>query len=346
MPDNRFPIRISIVIPVYNTAQYLDQCLSSIACQTYKNFDVFTVDDNSSDGSLEILKKWELKDKRYHLVRNLKKGVSNARNAGIDATINFPSKFDFIYFMDSDDYLDNNVFERSIKELTLHNANYAVFSVNKVTKSSESKQKSHFSNHHSNFIDHDEIVKQYFGMTDLYRNHPSAAHFLNNKIFAINVIANIKFDPSLKRGGDADFFLKILPNLTKGVLIQDIWYNYRLRQSSITCQIKYSGVFDAYLNAYATLNKRCKLEKIAILNGLIDSIWMKLRQIASNREDERLFFSELERYKSINIRLYKTNLSSLKRKFILDLPACIVKTFFYLKGKIHHSPISHVDYFE
>ena len=88
------------------------------------------------------------------------------------------------------------------------------------------------------------------------------------------------------------------------------------------------------------------MEKIAILNGLIDSIWMKLRQIASNREDERLFFSELERYKSINIRPYKTNLSSLKRKFILDLPACIVKTFFYLKRKIHHSPISHVDYFE
>lgn len=92
---------ISIVVPVFNVSKYLDICLSSIALQTYPNWECILVDDGSKDQSGEICDQWVLKDSRFKVIHQQNQGVSAARNNGIKA-----STGDYLCFIDSDDWVD------------------------------------------------------------------------------------------------------------------------------------------------------------------------------------------------------------------------------------------------
>ena len=99
--------RVSVIIPVYNTAPYLARCLDSVIGQTFKEIEIICVDDASTDRSLAILKEYAKKDQRItviHLRKN--KGVSNARNEGIKR-----ARGEFIGFVDSDDFIDSGWYE-------------------------------------------------------------------------------------------------------------------------------------------------------------------------------------------------------------------------------------------
>ena len=100
---------ISVTVPVHNTAQHLDKCLESIISQTYKNIEIICVDDGSTDGSLEILQKYEASDTRVRVfVHKTPLGVSAARN-----TAHQNSRGEFVTCVDSDDYLHPRAYERA-----------------------------------------------------------------------------------------------------------------------------------------------------------------------------------------------------------------------------------------
>jgi len=117
-------IKISIIIPIYNSQNYLRDCLESIKPNLQGKFEVILINDNSRDGSLRICKNFVKKFKNSQLI-NLKKtkGVSNARNIGISL-----SKGEFICFLDSDDRLANN-FQKIILKYSNKYANYDVFKI-------------------------------------------------------------------------------------------------------------------------------------------------------------------------------------------------------------------------
>jgi len=100
-------IKISVIIPVYNTAKYLNEALSSITNQTLKDIEIITVNDGSADNSLEILNQFSKIDTRIKVISFDKNvGVSVSRNAGIEK-----AKGEFVYFFDSDDILDPDCLE-------------------------------------------------------------------------------------------------------------------------------------------------------------------------------------------------------------------------------------------
>ena len=94
--------KVAIVIPVYNVAPYLNECLDSILTQTYANFTVFAVDDGSTDESGAILDEWTTKDTRFIVIRQKNGGLSAARNAALDL-IERDGTFEYVAFVDSDD---------------------------------------------------------------------------------------------------------------------------------------------------------------------------------------------------------------------------------------------------
>ncbi|MCI8778348.1 MAG: glycosyltransferase family 2 protein [Bacilli bacterium] len=98
---------ISIIIPVYNTEDYLDKCLSSIINQTYKNIEIIIIDDGSTDNSKKIIKQYMNKDCRISYYYQNNSGVAIARNSGIDK-----AQGDYIAFIDSDDYIDLTFIEK------------------------------------------------------------------------------------------------------------------------------------------------------------------------------------------------------------------------------------------
>ena len=96
-------MKFSIIVPVYNVEKYLEKCLKSIQNQTYDNFEVIIVNDGSTDNSKEIIKTFE-KDARFKSFNKKNGGLSDARNYGIKYTTG-----DFLLFIDSDDYIDENL---------------------------------------------------------------------------------------------------------------------------------------------------------------------------------------------------------------------------------------------
>ena len=97
-------IKVSIIIPVYNSDKYLEQCLNSVIEQKFKSIEIIVVNDASTDNSLEIMKKYQIKDDRIVLV-NLeeRRGVANARNKGLEC-----ARGEYISFIDSDDWVSKD----------------------------------------------------------------------------------------------------------------------------------------------------------------------------------------------------------------------------------------------
>lgn len=92
-------MKVSIVIPVYNVMPYLERCVKSVQCQTYKDFEIILVDDGSPDDSGKLCDQLAANDGRIHVIHQENKGLSGARNTGIDHATG-----EYIIFIDSDDY--------------------------------------------------------------------------------------------------------------------------------------------------------------------------------------------------------------------------------------------------
>lgn len=121
--ENR--IMVSVIIPVYNTEPYLEECLESACNQTLKSLEIICVDDGSTDKSLSILKKFADQDSRIRVISQANQGASHARNVGIQQ-----AKGKFIYFLDSDDYLAPEALETLVNTMEARELEILLFNAN------------------------------------------------------------------------------------------------------------------------------------------------------------------------------------------------------------------------
>jgi glycosyltransferase involved in cell wall biosynthesis len=112
---------ISIIIPCYNQAQYLDECLGSVLNQTHSDWECIIVNDGSHDNTEEIAGKWCKKDMRFRYIKKVNGGLSSARNSGLKK-----ANGDYIQFLDSDDIIANNKFELQLKILMENNCDIII----------------------------------------------------------------------------------------------------------------------------------------------------------------------------------------------------------------------------
>ncbi|MEV7524305.1 CDP-glycerol glycerophosphotransferase family protein [Streptomyces sp. NPDC091371] len=116
------PPRLSIVVPVYNVELYLDECLESIAAQTFEDFEVILVDDGSTDTSAVIAKAFAAKDKRFRVVMQENAGLGAARNVGARHA---NKDAEYLAFVDSDDTMPDYAYERLIAALDETGSDFA-----------------------------------------------------------------------------------------------------------------------------------------------------------------------------------------------------------------------------
>ena len=113
---------ISVIIPVYNTAKFLPRCIDSVLKQTYSNIEIICIDDGSSDDSLKILETYAAKDERVKVHTQSNAGVSSARNNGFKHSCG-----EYVYFMDSDDYIHPQLLEICLHYTRKYNAQIVGF---------------------------------------------------------------------------------------------------------------------------------------------------------------------------------------------------------------------------
>lgn len=112
---------ISVIVPVYNVARYLDKCIDSIVKQTYENLEIILVDDGSTDQSGSLCDKWAKKDARIKVIHKENGGLSDARNVGVRHALGA-----YIGFVDSDDFIHPKMYELLYNAITLHHAEMAI----------------------------------------------------------------------------------------------------------------------------------------------------------------------------------------------------------------------------
>lgn len=113
---------VSVVIPVYNVEQYLNECVDSVLDQTYSDYEIILVDDGSTDNSGKLCDDYLSLDNRIKVIHRENGGLSAARNTGMDAATG-----DYIYFLDSDDYIESVTLERLVHTAKTDDADIVFF---------------------------------------------------------------------------------------------------------------------------------------------------------------------------------------------------------------------------
>ncbi len=212
---------ISIIIPVYNGEKYLSKCIDSILSQTYQNLEIILVDDGSIDSSPKICDEYSKKDNRIKVIHKKNGGVSSARNIGIAE-----STGDYIGFVDSDDYIELNMYENLFKALKDNNTEismcgYNELENNKITKSIIPNQ---------NTISGEELLKDIF--EELFR--PVVWNKLFKRCLFFNGSNQICFPENVTFGEDALMIVSIL-NATDNIsIVHKALYNYNIFNNSLS----------------------------------------------------------------------------------------------------------------
>lgn len=227
-------IKYSIIIPVYNVEKYLDDCLSSILNQTYKNYEVILINDGSSDNSSLICKKYCDLSKSFKLIEQVNGGVSSARNNGIRN-----ASGDYLLFIDSDDYIDNNSLE--IIDNYICDNDLLIFGYEKVFMNKSIKRLD------DSMISDFNTIKQKIITSCL-------GGFLCNKVYKRDIIINnnLYLDDNMYYCEDLLFNINYLKFCNKSLYLGIDLYKYRMRKSGASMSFykaKNVSIFKAYNEA-------------------------------------------------------------------------------------------------
>ena len=116
--------KISVIIPVFNVENYLEKCLDSVVNQTLNDIEIICINDGSTDNSPNILESYVQKDARIIVINQENKGLSAARNRGLEI-----AKGEYISFVDSDDWIDENFLEKLYEAITKNNCDIAIATI-------------------------------------------------------------------------------------------------------------------------------------------------------------------------------------------------------------------------
>lgn len=239
--------KLTIIVPVYNVERYLDQCLNSLVNQTLKEIEIICVNDGSTDNSLKILQKFASKDKRIKILNQPNQGQSVDRNLAIKNATG-----EYLGFVDSDDWIDLDYFEKLYNTAKENNADIACAGFKRCGK--KEKIKKSFSK-----------VKVYSSIEDKLKIDNIPSHnYIWNKIYKRE-----KWDFAFTSGRyyeDMALLIKIIYKLDKLVTVPDTYYYYR-RNPGSTVATKSSKHTEDFRWAYDEVYKFAEENHIKILKN-------------------------------------------------------------------------------
>ncbi len=244
--------KLSIIVPVYNVEKYLPKCLESLIKQTLKDIEIICVNDGSMDNSLAILKEFASRDSRIRIIDNQHQGVAKTRNTGIEQ-----STGEYIGFVDSDDYIDIDFFEKLYNSATKSNSDIAIASI--------LKHKNFFNIYNAKYTKEETAIT----IQDKIKLCEDKKHFFFyawNKIYHSGFIKenNIKFSEG-QIYEDVMFAIKALYYSNKIISVYGTKYHYIEHENSLTKYKDKTGEKEQDLvKAYSELQEFCNSKNIEI----------------------------------------------------------------------------------
>lgn len=284
---------VSIIIPVYNIAPYLKHCLDSIILQTFKNLEIIIVNDCSTDGSADIIKKYSEKDNRLKIINFEKNmGLGNARNAGLKAACG-----KYVIFIDADDWVGENHIETMHNAIEKHGCDLIIgthYTFDNTTKKIKLfKQKKVFYNLPVNSVSKKQEVLTLRMIWSVWNKIYDRNFLLKNDIyFKTNKMEDILFiyETVLKSAGfmfikDATYYYRI--NRKDSIMYNktDRIYNCIKAASEIKKFLKSQNLFETYKKSfypYIALLFAAEFEVSSLSSGQLAKISLILKRVFFN----------------------------------------------------------------
>lgn len=245
---------ISIIIPIYNVEKYLSQCIDSVLNQTYKNLEIILVDDGSPDHCGEICDEYVKKDNRIKVIHKKNAGLGEARNTGLQAATG-----EYIYFIDSDDWIESDMLQTLLREMKNENADFVMCGFKKCGDGLEAelnrpiRQKQTFTKQ--------KVIKQLLLPMVAQKSDIKEDYTVNmcvwTNLYKRSIIEthHIRFLSEREYlSEDICFNLEYLKYTKHAVLLPDTFYCYRYNPTSLTSRYK-GAEYDMLVRLYAEVCK-------------------------------------------------------------------------------------------
>lgn len=217
--------RISVIIPMYNSEEYIRQCIESVTRQTYRHLEILVINDGSTDRGMEICKMLQRRDDRIRLINQKNQGVSSARNRGMDAAVG-----KYVFFLDSDDAIHPRLLEELVGKAEKYGAKLAACDVLKLK---------------SRRMDHRKGQIAGRGRWQISKNGAESEEWfhikyslnltlIGGKLIRRDSIGALRFDEDLTRGEDTLFLYELVRKRIRIAFLERKWYYYRIHAGSVT----------------------------------------------------------------------------------------------------------------
>mgnify|MGYP004650868785 CR=1 FL=1 len=287
--------KVSLIIPVYNSEDFLDRCIVSLKKQTYKDLEIIFINDGSSDLSEQKITSYMMNDNRIFLLNKDNGGVSSARNLGLNMCTG-----DYVMFVDADDFLEDTTVEFCVDLFSKHNIDMVRFNYYKNYSNHLVKNINYFENDRLLAYPFDEVVKK------IYYNDNYCSSCLT--MYKSSVVKGTVFDVNLSIGEDFLFFIRCLFKCNNIYVSNNCLYHYVYNSHSATCSLDYNKYVESIKGL---LNVVDSIDKMILENTTVKS--------KSNLKLERNIY---DYFKESYIKEGNTGIEKLKTLILNDDYLC------------------------
>ncbi len=289
-------IKVSVIIPVYNTEKFLPQCLDSVIGQTLKEIEIICINDGSTDNSLSVLENYAQKDHRIKIINKINEGVSIARNIGIHI-----SKGKYISFIDSDDYIEKNTLELSFNKLEEDNSDIVIFGTNNININNQKEDNKN-----------NTILLNIKSTSNISNNLNAIIHLQHNiwdKMYRKSFLQEkqISFPLNIAIGEDGVFSLICYINSAKYSIIPISLYNYRIGRNGSATTNNINAIqqqFEAFksIENYKLFRQQNENTQKIIINKFLDGCLYLLKN--SPKQNIKTHITHIKLFTKYLIKTY------------------------------------------
>ncbi len=326
--------QISIIIPCYNSAEFLESCLDSILNQSYKYFEILAINDGSTDSTSDILSSYAEKDSRIKVFSQENKGVSTTRNRGIKL-----SSGTYIMFVDADDYIGEHYLNDMLSYIEKNKADLVISGATFCNEDGKINRQVSFSRQAQELI-FTEII------TDIVNRvyFSSCWKTLINKEFLKK--NEIYFEPRLDFGEDCKFMISMLEKASKACFFPSNEYYYRTHSNNVSNSSSLSSThkyMDDNIHVFGYLSQYTA-ESYLVPNRLLSKLNIAIKKLAFQTEKlkdfEIIFESFNRKYGNVMhndlIRLSKIDYVNILDRILLYCLNKKKSTLYFLVSKLYY----------
>lgn len=301
--------KVSVIVPVYNTEKYLEECISSITSQTIREIEIIIVDDGSREECAVLCDSLAKTDDRIKVIHKENAGPGFARNTGIEAAMG-----EYIGFVDSDDYIKPDMYDVLYNAALKNNADLVISGIsfvggNTFGKSGEYEEKHYF--HKDTLFQKEDIKNLLLGVVGALPREPDDSRYgvsTCKNLFKRSVITDNKLEFLSERkvmSEDAIFMIDFIKQIEKAVGIPGAFYCYRRNDESFSKSYRSDrfSMVQSFINELENhIKDVCKREEYSLyLNRLIQGYGRILcsQEIMYAKENDIKYSILLERLKMI-----------------------------------------------